>query len=57
MREASLTAIRPALIAGTPAPSVVTQANFETALSVVKPSVSAEDLVQYCREPNLRGAL
>ena len=57
VREASLTAIRPALIAGTPAPSVVTQANFETALSVVKPSVSAEDLIQYCREPNLRGAL
>lgn len=57
MREASLTAIRPSLIAGVPAPSSVTQANFEAALNVVKPSVSEEDLKQYCREPNLRTGL
>ncbi|KAK8807589.1 hypothetical protein WA171_000543, partial [Blastocystis sp. BT1] len=50
VREASLTAIRPSLIAGVPAPSSVTQANFEAALNVVKPSVSEEDLKQYCRE-------
>lgn len=57
VREASLTAIRPALLSGVPAPSFVTQANFETALEVVKPSVSKDDLEKYCREPNLRGSL
>ena len=57
MREATLTAIRPSLLTGVPPPSHVTQANFETALEVVKPSVSKEDLEKYCREPNLNGAL
>ncbi|KAK8832397.1 hypothetical protein WA577_002872 [Blastocystis sp. JDR] len=57
VREATLTAIRPSLLSGQPAPSVVTQANFESALQVVKPSVSKEDLEKYCREPNIRDAM
>ncbi|KAM7457490.1 hypothetical protein BLSTO_01747 [Blastocystis sp. subtype 1] len=57
VREATLTAIRPSLLSGQPAPSVVTQADFESALQVVKPSVSKEDLEKYCREPNIRDAM
>lgn len=57
VREATLTAIRPSLLSGQPAPSYVTQANFESALEVVKPSVSKDDLEKYCREPNIRDSM
>ncbi|KAK8807299.1 hypothetical protein WA158_004058 [Blastocystis sp. Blastoise] len=52
VREATLFALRPALLSGATAPSSVTMDNFNDALNKIKPSISYEDLIRYCQPPN-----
>ena len=52
VREATLFALRPALLSGQTEPSCVTYENFNDALNKIKPSISKEDLIKYNTPPH-----